>query len=150
MAKVTRSVIKEIVKECLVEILLEGIDSEGPELALTESLRKKPAKRRTNPKMKEIQKRRDELDRQRVDTRKKPVISESAITGLTQDPLMAEIYADTAATTLANQGMANSAQDRKYVPSDAAAAAVYENNPEDLFEGSQNWAALAFPDSSKN
>ena len=148
MAKVTRSVIKEIVKECLVEILLEGFDSEDAEITLSETVKKKP-RRSASKKMKEIQQRRDALDQQRVDTRNKPVISEAVIGGLTKDPVMSEIYADTAATTLAQQGMTNDARKTKYVPHDAAAAAVYENNPEDIFEGAQNWAALAFSESSK-
>ena len=37
MAKVTKALLKSLVKECLVEILIEGIDSEEGESQLIES-----------------------------------------------------------------------------------------------------------------
>ena len=85
MAKVTKALLKSLVKECLVEILIEGIDSEEGESQLIESLdRKKPTKKKT-PKvdpMIEIQKRRDKLDSVRVN---------EAVQGITDDPIMASI-----------------------------------------------------------
>ena len=149
MAKVTRKLLKEIVKECLVEILVDGLDHQGAENTLIESVSRNSNRSRSKPDpMTDIQRRRDLLDSQRVDTRKKkPVVSEAAISNLTQDSTMQEIFADTAATTLASQGMSNTAHDaNKYRPSDPVASIVYDNDPEDLFEGSNNWAALAFAD----
>ena len=143
MAKITRSVIKEIVKECLVEILLEGIDSEPGEEALVEAVERQPRRSKRPDPMKDIQQRRDNLDKKRIDTRK-PIVSENAIKGLTQNAVMTEIYADTAATTLAAQGLSNEAINQKYIPGDNAARAAYENDPRDLFDGANNWAALAF------
>mgnify|MGYP001458031117 CR=1 FL=1 len=74
MAKITRSVLKTLVKECLVEILLEGIDGEDADV-LEESLERpqvmnnKPQSRRKPDPMLEIQRRRDALDSQRVEQR---------------------------------------------------------------------------------
>ena len=148
MAKIKRSMLKEIVKECLVEILLEGIDSEPMEEELIESIQQRP-KKKVNPKMASIQRRRDALDAQRIDTRNRPLVNENAINSITADPTMQDIFADTAATTLASQGISNSVGSRRHIPADKAAAVVQENNLEDLFEGASNWAALAFADSPK-
>tara|TARA_Y100001970_G_C13689692_1_gene581773 strand:- start:170 stop:622 length:453 start_codon:yes stop_codon:yes gene_type:complete len=149
MAKIKRSMLKEIVKECLVEILLEGIDSESMEEELIETVQRRPRKNKINPKMASIQKRRDALDAQRVDTRNRPLVTENTINSITNDPTMKDIFADTAATTLASQGISNSTQGRRHIPADNAAAVVQENNLEDLFEGASNWATLAFADSPK-
>lgn len=150
MAKVTRTILKEMVKECLVEILMDGLESPAGEQALIESVSRNSSRRSHRPDpMVDIQKRRDLLDSKKVDTRRQqqPIVSEAAISNLTQDSTMAEIFADTAATTLANQGLSNTAKDSsKYRPADAAASIAYDNEPEDLFEGANNWAALAFSD----
>jgi len=148
MAKIKRSVLKEIVKECLVEILLEGIDSESMEEELIESVQKRPRKKKVDP-MLAIQKRRNALDSRRVDTKSRPLVNESTINSITTDPTMQDILADTAATTLASQGLSNSSQKRMHHPADGAAALVHENKIEDLFENTSNWAALAFADSPK-
>lgn len=148
MAKVTRTLLKEMVKECLVEILMDGLESPAGEQTLVESISRSRSQKSSRPDpMVDIQRRRDKLDSKRVDTRRKPVISEAQISNLTQDSTMAEIFADTAATTLADQGLSNTAQDKnRYRPADAAATVAYENEPSDLFEGANNWAALAFSD----
>ncbi len=152
MAKVTRSVLKEIVKECLVEILLEGIDSDQEIDRLSEAVQKPQTDISYTRKVKEIQRKRDRLDQQRVDTRqKKQNIMESVIPALTQDPLMTEIFRDTAQTTLQAQGLShNTPTKNQYIPADAAAHAVYNNELENLFSGVNNWASLAFSKSDKN
>lgn len=147
MAKIKRSVLKAIIKECLVEILIEGIDSEPMEDRLVESI-SRPKKSKSVDPMQAIQKRRDALDSRRVDTRKS-VMSESTINSITQDPTMQDIFADTAATTLASQGMSNSPHQKSYIPADKAAKMVNENELSDLFEGANKWASLAFSESAK-
>jgi len=138
MAKVTKALLKSLVKECLVEILIEGIDSEDGENQLIESIdRKKPAKKKT-PKvdpMIEIQKRRDKLDSVRVN---------EAVQNITDDPIMASIFRDTAQTTLQEQTAGE--KRGNFVPSDAAAKVAFDNDPLDIFDGANNWAALAFSD----
>jgi hypothetical protein len=71
-----------------------------------------------------------------------------------QDPaVLREIFDDTAATTYAEQisvghinpGSLGSDEGAKYAPpADKYAAAVAQSDPQELFQGSQNWAMLAF------
>ena len=75
-------------------------------------------------------------------------VNQETISNLTDDPMMQAIFADTAQTTLLEQKVGEGKRN-SYVPVDAAQKVVYESNLEDLFEGSQNWAALAFSDDKK-
>ena len=148
MAKITRSVLKGIVKECLVEILLEGIEGEDADM-LEESLDvDRPQRKQTKNKLdsrKNIQKRQKMLDSKKAKVRVKQEEQQASdtISNLTQDPTMAAIFADTAATTLQEQ------VERKgkmgYRPAgDAASQIAHENDPSDLFDGANNWEDLAF------
>ena len=135
MAKVKRSVLKEIVKECLLEILFEGIDSESgyeEEEPIREARQPRRASRPSKPK--------------NLRENKKPVKKQlkeehinQAVSQLTDDPTMASIFADTAMTTLQEQ------VEGRRPPADNAAAAVESiDNVEDIFPGASNWAAIAF------
>ena len=138
MAKVTKKVLKEIVKQCLVEILVEGLNSEEEEDTLFESLipTKSIPPRSKRSVLKESQKK---------PRPPRKIISEDAIKNVAAgDNVMEDIFADTAATTLAQQGMTNENKRGSYVPADGAARVVQENNLEDLFDGTNNWATLAF------
>jgi len=144
MAKITRSVLKTLVKECLVEILLEGIDGEDADV-LEESLERpqvisKPRRSNKPDPMIEIKRRRKSLDQKKVNAQAQQ--TQQTISALTEDPLMQDIFADTAMTTLAEQ------VERKgkmsHVPATGAAAVVAESEPSDLFSGANNWADLAF------
>lgn len=134
MAKVTRKLLKSLVKECLVEILVEGIDSNGAD-TLIEAVERPPGKNPKTDPMIEIQKRRDKLDSVRVN---------EAVSNLTTDPIMADILRDTAQTTLQEQTDGESRG--KFVPSDKASQLAYDNDPMDMFDGATNWASLAFSD----
>tara|TARA_R110000851_G_scaffold37420_7_gene96676 strand:+ start:11966 stop:12409 length:444 start_codon:yes stop_codon:yes gene_type:complete len=141
MSKIKRSVLKQLIKECLVEILIEGIDSEPGTEALVEAARPRHINK-SSPDMERIQKNRDLLDSKKVS---KSGINETVINNVTSDPLMAEILRDTASTTLMSQGMSNSiTSDRRAISGDLATQAVANNDIEQLFEGSENWATLAF------
>jgi len=136
MAKVKRSVLKEIVKECLLEILFEGIDSESgyeEEEPIREARTQRRASR-PSQKSKQPQKSK-KLKSEHI---------EHAVSSLTTDPTMAAIYADTAQTTLQEQ------RENRRVPVDNAAAAI-ENvaNIEEVFPGAENWAAIAFNEVDK-
>ena len=141
MAKVKRSVLKEIVKECLLEILFEGIDSE-PGYDEEEPIREARQPRRTSrpsptrnlaAAVQETQ-RRAPVKRKPREDRTREAVSE-----LTDDPMMAAIFADTAQTTLQEQ------VEGRRPPADNAAA-VIDNTQDmsDIFEGAGNWAAIAF------
>ena len=148
MAKVKRSVLKEIVKECLLEILFEGIDSE-PGYAEEEPIREARTQRRApRPSQSRdlaaaVRQERPQRKPQQKKRLQEDFVS-SAVGELTQDPMMASIFADTAQTTLQEQ------REGRRPPADTAAAVVDNtDNLENIFEGAGNWAAIAFADGDK-
>ena len=141
MAKVTKSVLKGIVKECLVEILSEGISTDLYEgnrqpRKISGSDRKSRKSRGSS---------RPALDNISFNS----AINE-ATSAMTNDPIMSAIFADTAKTTLQDQYGAESGNPMHNssrmatTHGDDAAKAVANNPIEDLFEGAGNWANLAF------
>jgi len=127
--KLTRSKLKVIVKECIVEILAEGLGSD----TLTEVKAPNPSKKLPP------QHRNRALDNIKFDKR----ISQT-VTSMTEDPIMQSIFSDTAKTTLQEQLQHSHTSPTVPVGADAATRAAAMSTPEDLFEGSSNWAALAF------
>ena len=156
MAKINRSSLKLIVKECLVEILQEGLSGTESTNFISESSNglKRP-KRRSAPRRNAldlIQHSASEKNKnQDFDKRIKNNVS-----SMTDDPVLSDILSDTAKTTLQEQFSA----DRKgpsgtILPSsangDVAARAVAASSPEDIFgnDVSSKWAKLAFGRESK-
>jgi hypothetical protein len=156
MAKVKRSVLKNLVKECLVEILMEGLYEDEVGETLQESVQPRPRKHsRTRPDkemVKKIQSRKKMLNEKIIPSAPPAKKPKDFMGGVTNDPIMAQIFADTANTTLPRM-VANdrgaSAGRAAYVPADGAAQVVHDNELGDLFEGSSNWATLAFNDDKK-
>ena len=139
MAKVSRSVLKEIVKECLLEILFEGIDSEPgyEEEPIREARR--PRASRPSPSRDLAAAVKDSQRRQSKPQPRKEPLYEEAAAELTSDPVMQSIFADTARTTLQEQ------KESRRPPVDNAAAVVdHVDDMGDIFEGAGNWAAIAF------
>lgn len=145
MAKMTRGNLKSLVKECLFEILLEASEENTHSLAESSA----PGKRKKSSKRKagKSTSRRPALDMISMNSQKSaPPQREIDVSGLTSDPVMAAIFKDTAATTLVEQSQAESRPGHA-TPGrmDAAATAVAQNEPNELFgAASKNWAALAF------
>lgn len=142
MAKVSRSVLKEIVKECLLEILFEGIDSEPgyDEEPIREARRPRASRPSSHNRdlAAAVQQSRQEAPRKRELDRS---AVQRAASELTDNPTMAGIFEDTALTTLQEQNRASG----RRAPADNAAAAVDQaEDVGDLFEGAGNWAAIAF------
>lgn len=132
MAKMTRGDLKSLVKECLLEILVEATDSTGS-LMENRASRSKSSKTKTT--------RRSALDHMAVGPKKeeKPL----DVSSITSDPVMAAIFQDTARTTLVEQTKAERLGAQ--AGGDAASMAAARSNPEELFgDASKNWAALAF------
>tara|TARA_Y100000310_G_scaffold326290_1_gene391012 strand:- start:40 stop:471 length:432 start_codon:yes stop_codon:yes gene_type:complete len=130
MAKVTRGDLKGIVKECLIEILAEGLLADGTTQMLeapSKPKRKKPAPKKSRiPRVQHNQ------------------VIQEAVSELTDDPLMADIFSDTARGTLQEQMEAESGG-MGAVPGDAASRQASASDPDDLFgEAAEKWAALAF------
>ena len=144
MAKVSRSMLKSIVKECLVEILAEGITG-GDVEELNESFKG------TKPKlMPRIHEEKARSSRKKVTNDSFEENTKKAISKATNDPIMAELLADTAKTTLQEQNGADSPSKFTAKPTDSYSRIVENNDPMELFgNSSSNWANLAFADNKK-
>lgn len=171
--KSTKQAIKTLVKECLLEILAEGLvgnntatlqetrelrgtlqetaerssyvnrNLTGPSQVM-QSKKTKPTKR--NSHLDKITMGIDTSFRSEGRTDEKRVI-ENKVSRLTNDPIMSDILADTAMTTLKEQREGGGRSPSMPVSSqgDAAAKIVDQSLPEDLFGGSASkWADLAF------
>ena len=130
----TRNELKALIKECLVEIITEG---SGP---VRESKSRQPAPPSPPPR------RHPSLDsivvgnRPAPQPKRAPPIPPQNFNAITNDPIMASIFADTASTTLVEQVGAESGRGNPRVETGVDPG---------LFEGSANWATLAFADSPR-
>ena len=140
MAKITKSGLKSLIKECLIEILAEGL-GESVDNHLNEV--RQPVRRRQKAPSRQ-KSRRPALDsisfNQQID-------KTAAV--LTENPVMASIFKDTAATTLQEQLQVDSQKTSHLaqvaVNGDAAAKTIAASDPNDVFgDASNNWATLAF------
>jgi hypothetical protein len=164
----SRNVIKSLVKECLIEILAEGLiggntattsetrEMKGSLYEANERLEKEEKTNTSRPKP-ATSKRQSYLDSitAGVDnvrgTKNTDALIKEKVSSLTQDPIMSDIFADTAMTTLREQ----KENGRNSGPSvatqgDSAAKVVDQSLPEDLFGGAASkWANLAFAPSAR-
>tara|TARA_A100001515_G_scaffold79976_1_gene63486 strand:- start:621 stop:1118 length:498 start_codon:yes stop_codon:yes gene_type:complete len=162
VAKLTKKVIKSIVKECLVEILSEGI---GAPALLESNGDTRPGSRKSlNSSVGERQKssyrRRMGLDKIQFGNSEGGEVKnenfekniKGAASAMTSDPVLSSILADTARTTLQEQlGAESTGPGGASIPSsmagDAAERIVANSNPEEMFgESASKWAQLAFAD----
>ncbi len=130
MAKMTRQKLKGIVKECLVEILSEGINTDNAKSAAKQSQFKR-AKKAEEERLAE--------HRKKFEYKVKDTVS-----AITDDPVMASIFEDTAATTLQEQ-LESRGQGNGLVNPDANDGV----NLDGIFgNASANWEKLAFESKS--
>ena len=134
----TKKELKSLIKECLMEILVEGV---GPNLhTLVETTQTRKVSKKTH---KNLSTRKSVGPR----TARKKLVDQqlqSNIKELTPDPVMASIFADTAMTTLTEQNVSPHSSSRFSTRAeDEAAEATKKLNPMEL-NGSQNWSKLAF------
>ena len=136
MAKMTRSALKGIVKECLVELLAEGLDSTGNmsnSVSLTEN---KVRKRRAVA----AEESRLAAHRQKLETRVSDTISHA-----TDDPIMRDILSHTARTTLQDQMTGEGGQMIEGLQDPSHASSGAGINLDSIFGPSKpNWSDLAF------
>ncbi len=132
--KMSRSKLKELIKECIVEVLAEGIGTSN--LSESSAVRTKPKRPQARKTL-----RSRALDSIKFDQR----VNETA-SAMTSDPVMQSIFSDTAKTTLQDQLQHSQNSPSIPVGADAATRAAALSSPEELFEGSSNWATLAFSD----
>ena len=125
MAKMTREKLKGIVKECLVEILAEGLNGKSPEAG--------PSKKKRRAQAAE--------EKRLAEHRKKFEYKvEDTVSGLTDDPIMASIFKDTASTTLQEQYERQGAAPSLVDPTQGSGVSL-----DGLFgNASSNWEKLAF------
>jgi len=165
MSRLSRSELKNIVKECLVEILSEGLSSSPS--TLKESINRTAASnpnRRSKKSLASLDSGRQSSktsegrrpsyldsisfanneEAQVQQEQKTPNVS----TNITGDPILNELLADTAMSTLQEQASAERGRGMVSTSkgADQAAMIVSQNNPEDLFgdENAGKWATLAF------
>ena len=150
--KIQKSQLKALIKECLVEILAEGLGgtiteavnvSRGPRNRDAEPLPgQRPAMR---PAVDPYAGRRRALDETRVapphyaPQYTPPPSAPANVNALTRDPVMAAIFADTAATTLVEQA-------RGVAAGDVASQAAARVDPTQMFDEAQidRWNEAAF------
>lgn len=138
--KLNRSQLKDLIKECLVEILSEGL---GARQDLSESLKtKKQVVEQQNPRAKVTQN--ISYNRQKTNDVVKKV--QSQISSLSNDPIMASIFADTAERTLPAM-LENDGNQRPIMEgTDVASRLVASSDPIELFgeDETSKWTELAF------
>ena len=160
MSKFTRDPLKDLVKECLVEILSEGLSSaphrssraddmshlveERQPSRTTQLSRKVPLPPRSqSPALNStvFSPNQPQVRRPAAPpvAPRRPAIVES-VSQITNDPILSQILADTASTTLQEQLGAESV--RPGSPSMTESV----GSPMDMFDGAQHWATLAFSD----
>jgi len=131
-----KSELKAIVKECLREILTEGLGG-GLELMQTKSngINNKPGKKHL-----------DNISYNNIATRKKKIKKRVMQSNITNDPILNEILADTATSTLQAQYAAENKKGAAAVATngDAAAQIMNKSDPMSIFENADKWASLAF------
>ena len=156
MKKVSRDLLKGLVKECLVEILSEGLASETTQTvetineASSRKTRNKPTRRAAPDLISMAPKKQAPRPSAALENRIKHAAGGNSI--------MESILRDTAQNTLPHMVAAEGKEDRsiagrsmaqRMTSGDAATKAMATTDPMDIFEGASNWATLAFADTPK-
>lgn len=157
MSKLSRNVLKEIVKECILEIFEESFFAQGSLVSenknRSQSPRKKkrPYTRGNDNKSRHL----DNITYNQNDTgtsvnRGFDNKINNITSRLTSDPVMADIFKDTASTTLQEQNTSGGRTGLIRSSGDPASLKVSNSDPTELFgESASKWATLAFADSIK-
>lgn len=152
MASMTRSELKEIVKECIMEVLLEGLDSSTRSVPSrqTEQVRRDvmPVKRGANTTFAAgANKIASQAQGKRMDVPPSVAALASEFHG-EQRNIMQQIFEDTARNTLPSQLTADRSPGAALAERADAMSPTSDIDPMSLFDGASNWAEIAF--SSKN
>ena len=171
----SKTALKNIVKECLIEILAEGLIG-NKQATISESRELRGAMqeshdRLSNKRLSEhVLNQQTQVTKSRNPSQRRPSYLDSIKMGInstsgeehqhvqqrvqkiTNDPVMSDILADTAMTTLREQKEGSRPSGPSVMASgDEAAKIVDQSSPEDLFGGQSNkWADLAFAPSIRN
>ena len=152
MSKLSRTVLKEIVKECIIEIFEESFFTQGSlvnesrQISATKSRSKKRPRHNNTQKQNHL----DNISYQNSNNSKFNKKIDNITSNLTSDPVMADIFKDTASTTLQQQNESTGRQGMVITGGDAASMQANKADPSELFaESAGKWAALAFADPIK-
>ena len=155
--KMTRQDLKNIVKECLVEILSEGLADTSRTIA--ESKMAAPVRQAPQQQVAAVNRRQNIADKisflppkneiKQSSSPSRQQMHQDLARSLTSDPVLADIFADTAKSGAHRQmnESASSIGHEQMIASagDAAAKAMLRSDPADVFgESAGKWAALAF------
>jgi len=150
--KLSREDLKSIVKEALIEILAEGLNTSVAQV--NESKTTQRAMMQLPQERSNVSDKISFLPRgsqQTTTASRKPIVDKKSLTGITSDPILQEMLADTATrgTPIIDEGHSRSTNQDLMVASsgDTAAKAMQKSDPTDVFgESSSKWAMLAFAD----
>ncbi len=155
MSQITRGQLKSLVKECLVEILSEGL-LRGSQDNVSESV--KSETRSQQPKSRIPLRSESPALRSVSFGSKAPAPPQKKVTELavkshvgaiTSDPVMSQILEDTATTTLQEQIYAERAPGRSS-PADVVSESSQAFHDDFLTESAKNWSTLAFSEMPRN
>ena len=160
--KMTRQDLKHLVKECLVEILSEGLVDSARTINENRRMQSAPAEpRRPAPAPKSAPNMRQtiadkisflpargEITSHQQARQQRQLIS----AGITDDPILAEVFADTersgrhlSVTDSPSSSHRTSYEEMVSAAGDAAAKKMLRSDPAEIFgEATSKWAALAF------
>ena len=153
MTKVSRNILKDIVKECLVEILSEGLST----TAMTAQQPDNSTHRQPAQKRRAVKERSHPSSLMQINDRqdkKNEALERKIISAAGGNNIMESILRDTAQNTLPtmmaaeSKGSSNGMVERM-TRGDTATRVMAEADPMDVFEGSSKWAALAFQNSTQ-
>ena len=138
-----RSELKAVVKECLLEILMEGVAAPTARQQVKENVEQQPRRRALDYVLPAGQHRSVVDKKNTTETSLRQKTTSKVVENIVpNDPVMASIFEDTASTTLREQVAADSGR------------SVHVNDtgvdPIALFEGADNWASLAFGSPATN
>ena len=129
MSKLKRSALKSVVKECLLEILSEGINTQ--QTARTQPQGNAVARQALSESRKVPQ---DQAQAKSI---------KDTIAGITSDPILASVLGDTAQTTLVEQAGADRQGQLRQMRVPGAGGQDNTVQTEEP-DGNSHWAALAF------
>jgi len=141
-----RSDLKEIVKECLIEIMLEGLDKKSvavapPKAEDFDRKKKNESVERTFKKS-----HLDHITHGAPAPQRKPQVNPEFVNAFPagQRDIMQSIFEDTARNTLPNQLSADKNPSRAMSETN-----VSDIDPMKIFEGASNWSDIAFAPSKR-
>ena len=137
MAKLSKNTLKLMIKECLIEILSEGLGELG---GISHAASFQDSFQRTQKNIQEVSEKSTKVENNKFESNTRNLINST-----TEDPVLKDIFADTAKTTLQEQMSADSGRKGYIKPTDKISSIVDKSDPIELFgEASNNWASLAF------